>query len=117
MKLYATLIFPCILLAGCNPAEDVWADAVIVQGKQEISQRFRDPSTAVFRDVYYNSGRWVPVACGEVDAEKFEGGRTGFQRFIATREKYTVLESDQFPHEILPESVASFDAAWEWACH
>lgn len=108
-------LFPhvCVaaLLTGCNPAEDAWQSAVLAQGKLEIGKRFTDPNTAVFKDVFYNSGRWVPVACGEVG-----GDGTGFQRFIATREEYTVLESDEFPHAIMPDFIKSFDDAWALAC-
>lgn len=104
-------IITSILLAGCNPAEDAWTAAVIAQGKLEIAKRFIDPDTVVFKDVYYSGGRWVPVACGEVD-----GNGTGFQRFIATREEYTVLESDEFPHTVMPDFIDSFDGAWTFAC-
>lgn len=105
------IIITSILLAGCNPTEDAWESAVIAQGQQLVAARFKDPGTAVFRNVYYNKGRWVPVACGEVD-----GDGTGFQRFIATREEYTVLESDEFPHAIMPDFIKSFDDAWALAC-
>lgn len=110
-------IIMTILLAGCNPAEKVWRDAVIVQGKNEIALRFTYPSTVVFREAFYNDGGWVPVVCGEVDAQKVEGVRIGFQRFIAPRLRPNLLESDVFPVAFMPESITSFDEAWEWACN
>lgn len=67
--------------------------AVREQMRDPDSVRFRRTSFKVFRDQ-------LPMVCGEVSADNALGGRTGFQRFIASGETFgPVLEELMSPSE------------------
>jgi hypothetical protein len=67
-----------------NPYADVSKQEYwIIQSKDTIRGRLRDPGSAEFRNLRFYSGGDVPVTCGEVNAKNAFGGYTGFERFIA----------------------------------
>lgn len=67
-----------------NPFADVSKrEYWIIQSKDTITSRLRDPDSADFRNSRFYSGGDVPVTCGEVNAKNALGGYTGFERFIA----------------------------------
>ncbi|WP_417526355.1 hypothetical protein [Marinomonas shanghaiensis] len=78
------------------------------KGKDSIKLKLKDPSSAMFKDVYFNSGRdGIPVTCGSVNSKNSFGGYTGYQRFIsAGRVDLTFLESE----------VESMDELWHKLC-
>lgn len=69
--------------------------------QDHVRQSTRDPSSAQFRGskVYYFKNK-TPVVCGEINSKNGFGGYTGYQRFIASGEKFgPFLEEMMEPRE------------------
>lgn len=70
--------------------------AWIDKGKESVKERLKDPSSAKFRNVYFNRGKDnIPMTCGEVNSKNSFGGYLGYTKFIsAGSSKNTFLETD-----------------------
>lgn len=70
--------------------------AWIDKGKESVKERLKDPSSAKFRNVYFNRGKDnIPMTCGEVNSKNSFGGYSGYIKFIsAGSSKNTFLETD-----------------------
>jgi hypothetical protein len=61
----------------------------IALAKESISKMLRDPSSAVFSDVFFvndrksETGYYVPTVCGTVNGKNGFGGMTGPKHFVA----------------------------------
>ena len=80
----------------------------MLEGKDSIKKRLKDPKSAQFRDLYF-SDKMAPVTCGEVNAKNSLGGYTGYERFVtANSPELTFLESDM--------DRAEFNKVWKEMC-
>jgi hypothetical protein len=60
------------------------SDAFVRDAKRAITDNFKDPDSALFRDVFL-SNKAVPTLCGEVNAKNSYGGYVGYKRFFFNR--------------------------------
>ncbi len=82
--------------------QDTW----IAISKTAVKNRLRDPKSAEFKDVYFKSYDSTPMVCGTVNSNNGFGGKTGFQRFVASGVELVFLE----------EEVSEFNKAWKKIC-
>jgi hypothetical protein len=59
-------------------------EAVIALTKRAVASALREPSSAVFKDVFYVRKKVGDAVCGEVNARNGFGGFTGMQPFVVT---------------------------------
>jgi hypothetical protein len=87
--------------------------AEIYLAKDAITKMLRDPDSAVFSNVFFvndrksETGYYVPVVCGTVNARNGFGGKTGPQHFVA-------VMSDAIQGLWLEERTAQNIFAAEW---
>lgn len=62
-------------------------------GKDSVRNKLKDPSSAEFRNVFFNNNG-TPVSCGEVNSKNSFGAYKGYQRFISAGSVLTVLEEE-----------------------
>jgi len=73
------IVLSALALLGCGkPVSSEEAYISFVQ--EQVRERLREPSSAVFRDV--GGDRDSNTACGEVNARNGYGGMTGFEYFV-----------------------------------
>ena len=96
--LFSTLTF-------ANSAKEL---AWIRVSKEAIQQKLKDPSSAQFKNVFFNRAlNNTPVVCGEVNSKNSFGGYAGFQRFVAAGSQFAYLEN---------ELSGDFGDVWEQLC-
>ncbi len=59
-------------------------EAFLRAAKRSITHSFKDPDSALFRDLYI-SNKGTPTLCGEVNAKNSYGGYVGYKRFFYNR--------------------------------
>lgn len=69
--------------------EDAWNE----KGKDAIRSKLKDPSSANFRNVFFNNNG-TPVSCGEVNSKNSFGAYSGYQSYIYAGSVLTVLEEE-----------------------
>lgn len=68
----------------------------IYEAKKAVSVLLKDPSSAEFKEVFFNeTQKGGPVACGQVNSKNSLGAYTGFQRFISNGKTTFIEESDE----------------------
>lgn len=82
--------------------------AWISKGQDAVKAKLKDPSSAEFRELYFNQNAGMPpMACGEVNSKNSFGGFAGYQKFMsAGSPEMTFLESE----------VSDFGTAWAQLC-
>ena len=72
-----------------------------------VKDKLKNSRSAKFRNVYFNRGLGVPIACGEVNSKNSFGGYIGYQKFIsAGKSELTYLQ----------EEMSDFHVAWNKLC-
>ncbi len=100
------------VLAGSEDSYDRTTDGKKIAwmdlGKQAVKKQLHDPSSAKFRNVYFNKGSdGIPMTCGEVNSKNSFGGYGGYQKFVsAGKPELTFLE----------EQVTDFSTIWIRLC-
>lgn len=98
------------------PPPDPFADKSrqrmwIVKAESAVQSKLKDPSSAQFRNVFFNKyvtpNGPVPMVCGEVNSKNSFGGYRGFQRFVA---------SGGGEHAAFEEAVTDFSKLWREVC-
>ena len=70
-------------LAGCNESDE----KVIAYGQNEISQNLKDPTSPLFRDVFFHKDEKMPgdgvsgYVCGQLNAKNSFGAYNGYNPF------------------------------------
>jgi hypothetical protein len=109
---FVLILFPLTTYGGPEDAFDKTTDSKkigwMIEGKNAVKQKLKDPSSAQFRHVYFHRGADdVPMTCGEVNSKNTYGGYGGFQRFVsAGKAELTFLE----------EQVSDFSSVWDRFC-
>ena len=84
-----------LLVVGTTIAAPAWADAGESDVRAVIAKRFRDPESALFRNLRksVSTAGW----CGEVNAKNGDGVYVGFQQFFVFLPDMLVLEGEPDP--------------------
>ena len=101
-----------IQTASADPFDDPSRQELwIIKSQDAIRKRLRDPDSAQFRDSRVYAGGSTPVVWGEVNSRNGVGGRTGFERFIASGDNPEIafVASDVADGD-------SIDVAWDALC-
>ena len=99
------------VVAAAEKLEDPGEQALwIARTEISVRDKMRDPGSVRFRNnrfkIFQGS---TPMVCGEINATNGFGGRTGYQRFIASGENFgPVLEEQMSPSE--------FARTWNQIC-
>lgn len=87
-----------------DPRKIAWMD----KGKSAIKLKLKDPSSAKFRNIYFqDSFQNIPMTCGEVNSKNSLGAYTGFQKFLSSgTPELSALENE----------VSDFSNLWNTIC-
>lgn len=76
------------------------------KGKDAIRSRLKDPSSAVFNNVFFNDNG-IPTSCGEINSKNSFGAYTGYQSYLYAGDNFAMLEE---------ENKALFVKTWNELC-
>lgn len=108
MRKTVIITMVCLMCAGNAMAGDPKEIAWMERGKDAVKSRLKDPSSAQFKNVYFNRGsEGIPVTCGEVNSKNGYGGYSGFQRFLSAGSR---------DNTFLEREVSDFRASWNQFC-